>query len=325
MYQFIIAFLLFFTAALYPIDVVYTWVDGSDTAWQKTKETYAKKDLSINPAVHAHRRFKDHEELKYSLRSIQAFAPWVSHIYIVTAGQRPKWLKDHPKISIVDHKAIFTHPNDLPTFNSMAIECHLHHIPNLAEEYLYFNDDVFLGQPVAETAFFTPDRKMKLFPSKRAFSRSFPACGEEGFTAATKNSCALLKHIFGKAPTYMHSHTPYPLKKSFVESLKKKFTTIFDHVSSHRFRSIDDFAMTNVLIPYAALYMNQAIEEKPNCTTVSVGRGPGNDASVLTTLSQARPLFFCIQDASDDDSPEKDKALHDFFEAYFPTPGPWEQ
>lgn len=32
-------------------------------------------------------RFEDNEELRYSLRSVEKFMPWVRHIYIVTNGQ----------------------------------------------------------------------------------------------------------------------------------------------------------------------------------------------------------------------------------------------
>lgn len=320
----ITACFLVFTGTLLPIDVVYTWVDGSDADWQKRKELCAMRDPALNPAVIAKRRFKDHDELKYSLRSIHMFAPWVSHIYIVTDGQRPKWLKNHPKITVVDHKTIFRNVCDLPTFNSMAIECNLHHIPNLSEEYLYFNDDVFLGRSLNETDFFTSTGQIKVFPSKRAIPSSLSKCGEEGFTAASKNSCAFLKHVFGKAPKVMHSHTPYPTKKSFVEALEKRFSALFSHVSSHRFRSIDDYTITNGIIPYAALYMNQAKEESIPPITVSIGKKPLADAASLTALLQTRPMFFCIQDASDDDPESKNKSLHDFFQAYYPNPAPWE-
>lgn len=52
--------------------------------------------------------FLDNEELRFSLRSIEKFAPWVRHIYIVTNGQIPYWLNlSHPKISIIKHVSFF--------------------------------------------------------------------------------------------------------------------------------------------------------------------------------------------------------------------------
>ena len=60
------------------------------------------------------------------------YAPWIRNIFIVTNGQKPSWAKlDHPKIFIVSHAEIFQKETDLPTFNSMAIEVHLHKIAGL--------------------------------------------------------------------------------------------------------------------------------------------------------------------------------------------------
>ena len=60
------------------------------------------------------------------------YAPWIRNIFIVTNGQKPSWAKlDHPKIFIVSHADIFKKETDLPTFNSMAIEVHLHKIAGL--------------------------------------------------------------------------------------------------------------------------------------------------------------------------------------------------
>lgn len=32
-------------------------------------------------------RFRDNDELRFSIRSVEQFAPWLRHIYIVTNGQ----------------------------------------------------------------------------------------------------------------------------------------------------------------------------------------------------------------------------------------------
>ena len=49
-------------------------------------------------------RFVSRDELRYSLRSIHLFAPWVRRIHLVTAGQVPEWLDpSHPQVAVVDH------------------------------------------------------------------------------------------------------------------------------------------------------------------------------------------------------------------------------
>ena len=45
-----------------------------------------------------------HQELRYSLRSVEKYAPWVRHVFIVTNGQIPYWLNlDSPRLTVVTH------------------------------------------------------------------------------------------------------------------------------------------------------------------------------------------------------------------------------
>jgi hypothetical protein len=305
------------------IDVVYTWVDGSDPQWQALLTEYTQKDKkSAASSAAAKKRFNDHDELRYSLRSVYQFAPWVNHIYIVTFGQKPKWLKETPKISIIDHHDIFTCPEDLPTFNSMAIECHLHHIPGLQEHYLYFNDDVFLGRMTTPQDYFSETGKINIFLSKRALPSGTPLPGEEGFYAASKNTGALLDGIFGPATRHMHAHTPYPTIKSFVTRTEARFSKIFTKVSSHRFRSLDDYTITNGLIPYTALYTGEGTLVSGQWTTLNFGKDSAYDLKIFKKILQERPLFFCIQDNTDENSSLS--LLNTFFHVYFPLSAPWE-
>ncbi|CAI5744482.1 unnamed protein product [Peronospora destructor] len=150
-----------------PIDVVYTWVNGTDPRWRKEKEFWHKHwiasltgqplpvwgeqeaDVKGKDDSNSDNRFRDNEELRYSLRSLEKYAPWVHHIYVVTDGQIPAWLDiESPKLTIVKHETIFANKSHLPVFSSPAIEWNLDNIPGLSEMFLYFNDDVFLGSPV---------------------------------------------------------------------------------------------------------------------------------------------------------------------------------
>ena len=91
---------------------------------------------------------------KYSLRSVEMYAPWIRKIFIVTDNQVPKWLDtSNPKIRIVDHKEILPEVS-LPCFNSRLIEHFLYKIPGLSEHFLYANDDMFINRPVTPATFF---------------------------------------------------------------------------------------------------------------------------------------------------------------------------
>ena len=304
------------------IDVVYTWVDGSDPEWQDVL-TRSLIEAGLPPII-SKKRFRSRDELRYSLRSINDFAPWVHHIYIVTCGQRPQWLKDHPKISVIYHKDIFLNPSHLPTFNSMAIECHLHRIPDLQEYFLYFNDDVFLGKEALPQTFFSNEGKMKIFATEKRFPTGPIKPGEEGFIAGLKNTAALMASRFGMGERPMHGHTAFSERKSFVSRIAMQFADIFSQVSSHRFRAIDDYTITNGLIPLMALHTGKGEKTSENRVTVGFGKDLEQNTIELRDLLMNRPTFFCIQDSIDEETEGAALVLHDFFEAYFPQAAPWE-
>ena len=141
------------------IDLIYCWVDGNDPDIKKKKRKKLQ-ECQIDGRHKFHKkefnnktRDRDNQELKYSLRSVEKYMPWINHIYIVTDGQTPEWLKLNSHVSIVDHREIIP-SKYLPTFNSLVIESHLHMIPNLSERFIYSNDDLLLFQPVYPHYFF---------------------------------------------------------------------------------------------------------------------------------------------------------------------------
>ena len=141
----------------FDVDVVYTWVDGDDEDWLAARDARVT-GLGGTPSARAGgaSRYRSRDELRYSMRSLHLFAPWVRRIHLVTAGQVPTWLDtSHPAITVVDHRDILP-ASALPTFSSHAIETRLHVLPDLAEHFIYVNDDVFLGRPARPELFFSP-------------------------------------------------------------------------------------------------------------------------------------------------------------------------
>lgn len=138
------------------VDLVYLWVNGNDPKWQ-AKRNAVIGNVETKSAVNCKGRYADNDELKYSLRSVELYAPWIRNIYIVTDDQVPEWLDtSHPKIHIVDHKDIMPQQS-LPCFNSCLIEHFIYRIPGLSEHFLYSNDDMYFNKPVTPESFFAPD------------------------------------------------------------------------------------------------------------------------------------------------------------------------
>ena len=138
------------------IDLVYLWVNGNDPQW-KMKKRMVLTERGEAPAPEALNkgRFVENDELKYSLRSVEMYAPWINKIWIVTDDQTPEWLNtDHPKVQMVSHRDILP-AEYLPTFNSHAIEASIPNIEGLEEKFLYANDDMFFAKPTTPDFFYT--------------------------------------------------------------------------------------------------------------------------------------------------------------------------
>lgn len=134
------------------IDFVITWVDGSDPAWRAERARCAGEPATNFGGSDA--RFRDWDLLRYWFRGVEKFAPWVDRIHFVTWGHLPPWLNtENPKLHVVSH-ADFIPEGYRPTFNSNAILLNLHRIPGLSENFVLFNDDVFILRPIGPDFFF---------------------------------------------------------------------------------------------------------------------------------------------------------------------------
>lgn len=133
------------------IDIVVLWVDGNDPEWQAEKAKYQDVKLDDGNSVN---RFRDWGLMQYWFRAVEKFMPWARTVHFVTCGHIPEWLDlDCPKLNHVRHED-YMPDGSLPTFSSHALEMNLHRIPDLAEHFVYFNDDMFVLRSLPETAFF---------------------------------------------------------------------------------------------------------------------------------------------------------------------------
>ncbi len=312
-----------------PIDIVYSWVDGNDPEWLAIRAMYQGNiPISTTQTQDANtlNRFSDHEELRYSLRSILKYAPFFNHIYIVTMNQRPKWLAEHPQITIVDHREIFLNPGDLPIFNSHAIESNLHRIPHLHEHFIYFNDDVLLGQPVTPFDFFTLDGKVKVL-FEPAFSPTGPPNeNETTYRSSWRNTNALLDQYYVQERRFRLKHTPFALMKSYMEATEEEFPAVFTWNSASKFRSRQDYNIVNGFVQYHWLYHGKVVEGDLSNLMVSVRSDEWirRTKRAFDKLKMMRPHTFCLQDNMIGESEQTKKLLHQLLESWYPIPAPWE-
>lgn len=246
------------------IDFVITWVDMEDPKWKADFAKYSGKiDNNRNEVSEA--RFRDYGFLKYWFRGVEKFAPWVRKIHFVTCGQKPSWLNpNHPKLAMVNHSDYI--PDEfLPVFNSSLIEIYLHKIPDLAEHFVYFNDDFFITAPLGEDRFFTDG-----LPNDIAAFRHNSGIGL--WSKCLKNNIRVINERFSKPeilhrdhdkwynPTYgkkarlTHWLRFYPKFVTLITPhnaqpyLKSTFHEVWEYagdrlaaVSKNRFRSPEDY------------------------------------------------------------------------------------
>ena len=145
----------------FDIDFVVLWVDGSDPEWIKSFNDSLPLELANKKIDVSEERYRDAGLLKYWFRGVERYAPWVRKIHFVTCGQKPEWLNtNNPKLHLVNHSD-YIDSKYLPLFNSSAIEISIHKISDLAEHFVYFNDDFFLTSEVTKEYYFSPEGNIK--------------------------------------------------------------------------------------------------------------------------------------------------------------------
>ncbi|MFC7530579.1 stealth family protein [Actinoplanes sp. GCM10030250] len=318
------------TAALpedigFPIDVVYTWVDGTDPEWQRKRATVTGDVYHEESASDA--RFLSRDELRYSLRSLHANAPWVRNIYIVTDDQTPAWLDlSRPNIQVVSHKEIFSDPSVLPVFNSHAIESQLHRIDGMAEHFLYFNDDMFIGRPLAPQAFFLANGLSKFFLSAGRVPVGPITAEDTPVDAAHKNNRRLLERKFGPTTSQVFQHVPYALRRSVLTEIENEFPDEYSTTMASRFRSTHDLSPLSNLYHYYAYLSGRAMPGSVKYGYIQLAV-PDLAARLARALVRRDWDAFCLNDAysTQDQLASQDTILRPFLESYFPIPSPYEK
>ncbi|MFF4833028.1 stealth conserved region 3 domain-containing protein [Streptomyces sp. NPDC001315] len=311
----------------FPVDAVYTWVNGADVSWLERKNAVlAAMGMETEDAATSAARFRDRDELRYSLRSIDMYAPWIRNIYIVTDQQVPHWLDlSHPRVRVVDHTEIFGTRGALPTYNSHAIESQLHHIEGLAEHFLYFNDDVFVGRTLQPSMFFHGNGQAKHFMSPTSVPMAPPSYEDEFNISAAKNNRALIEQSFGQTLVHTFLHAPHPLRRSVLADIEQNFHQAVATTAANRLRSHSDVSVASSLHHYFGFHTLRSVPGSISCGFVNVGLSEHKPR--LSRLLTARPHdVFCLNDYHDGDVPEdeQDAILAAFLPSYFPVPSQFE-
>ena len=122
-------------------------------------ETGRYNQIQFNPNIN--------EELRYSIRSILQYIPWIRKIFILMPNKKVKFLKSINKIK---GKIIYVKDKDFLGYDSANIHAFTFNLYKMnkfgiSKNFIYMEDDFFIGKPLKKTDFFYYDaKKQKVFP-----------------------------------------------------------------------------------------------------------------------------------------------------------------
>ena len=190
-----------------PIDIVYAWC--------------GEKCL---PSIDDPRRHRDCMELRYSLRSVHKYVPWINHIYILVNTEDmtlPSWLNEESRkwITFVDRCELLD--TKAPTYNSFAVHTVIHKIPQLTNHFIVMDDDMFFNNPVSPAYFFDETTMKPICRIKREPKKIYETI------------------IHPEYPTYKYStisHQPLSFRIDYIHLFEEKYPTYHAFIQSHTYR-----------------------------------------------------------------------------------------
>lgn len=325
-----------------PVDVVILWVDVADEQWQRRRD--GARGGFLQQYVGA---TNDWDLLRYLLRGIDQYCPWVRRVHLVTPGQTPSWLDTSADgIVVVDQDSLLP-DGHAPTFNSMAVEANLDRIPGLADRFVYFNDDMLVVQPT---------RASDLFPGGRpaGFAIQNALTGSSAWSHWVLNAVGIVDRAFDKrtvmrrrplqwfSPRYgrhllrniallpwrsftgfFEPHLPMALMRRTFAEVRAAAPVEMGQTSAATFRSLDN------VIPFVYRYWQLCTGDFSPVSPDRYGQffdiGVESIDRIERALARPRGRFLCLNDQPDAMDRSVRGRLLKALESALPTPSRFER
>lgn len=258
------------------IDVLWTWVNGSDILLEEAKGLAQNQYASDDPyrpsaSIMQARLYREHDELRHSMRSVlDNFRPYTSRFRLLTAdfpmpsvvanesnittpdswrlGQIPQWLdlqrQSAPgvwqdgqiELSVTHHAQAFR-PYNGTNFNSLAIESQFDHLANISEVFIYMNDDLFMMNPLSPVSFYTPAYGIVLHLQSNLLVKPERLFGKnQGEWRSLGESNFLLSQRFGARYRPYVAHEAKTASRALLHEMEMMWPGSFARTATHRFR-----------------------------------------------------------------------------------------
>lgn len=276
------------------LDIVYAWVDGSDEIWIKKKliAQAELKNYSFDSFSTVNGRFRNSNEIIYSIRSLEKYFPEHGRIFIVTDNQKVSGLKDD-MVTYVSHEEIIE-KNKLPTYSSKKIESNLYKIKDLSANFLYFNDDILLGPAFKVEDFHYNGLTFMHFENPKESEDKFPP----------NLKLKSLREIEKLYPGYEKKninrnfkHNPKLLNKYLFKEMINELYYEYNLLQSEVFRKLETLSLVSDTYFRWLHAKNKAVEKKVDYVYVNCR----NQLEDFNDLINRYPTlsYFCINDVTD--------------------------
>ncbi len=306
----------------FDVDLVYLRVNMDDLK-RKNKKNKHLEGLQRSDDFSWDIRYHSFNELKFSLRSVDNYAPWIRNIYIITDNQIPDWLDTRSnKIHIIDHKELIP-SNYLPLFNTNALEAFIPNIKGLSERFLYSNDDTMFWSKVTRSDFFSSDwstiRSQKDICSLPIFN-VVPSAKDSSYTATIKNTFSLMKH---EAPYWKLHHQIKAFIKSEAIQINNSFI-VKEQLSltkSNKFRTMQD------INPPLLWQLSHIISKKMRWSYISQvyyefdSKPSRSNYGMYILHKLLKPKLVCANNVTD----KTNHIFNKYFKHLFPNPSIYEK
>jgi hypothetical protein len=305
------------------IDIVITWVDGNDPKWLDKKEKFSPNKKSIKTS-NVKGRFRDNEELKYLLRSIEKnYFISNPNIFLVVDEQIPEWL-DKNHVTIINHKD-FIPKRYLPLFSSRAIESFFHKIPGVSDYFIYLNDDCFFSKKINKEDLFIEQKPIMHFElNKINIKYDISTENFANINAGILASKLVLKDYNTKFKN-LTAHSPRLVDRDFIFKIENTYPEIFEKTRTGRFREYDSHSIISSLYPHLYIAENRGVVKFDDI--FYMGNNDVNAKEKYKHLLENDYYGVCINDTSDNLSSEHIifKEQKDFYLKKFPKKSKYEK
>ncbi|MEX2367142.1 MAG: Stealth CR1 domain-containing protein [Pseudohongiellaceae bacterium] len=252
------------------IDAVVTWVNGEDPVHRARLNVYLES-IGHRPKVADAQRYRETGEFAYCIASLLTFAPWLRKIHIIADAQEPDFMASirqspwRDKVVMVDHTVLFKgYEQYLPTFNIRSIKSMFWNIPDLAEQFVFLNDDFMVMRPIQPSHWFNKGKAVlsgrwmlqhpgvvlsQLLGNRRLSSDKRPGNHQ---AQAYSARLAEFRYRYLKVP-----HKPHPLLRSVMEAYMAAHPDQLAHNISFPLRDGSQF-LADSLVNHLALKQGKA-------------------------------------------------------------------